>query len=328
MSIRVVEELQSNYEQLKREQQWTLSKQLAYVLARGFVGSTYPFSGELYQETKQRLKSKLNLFNNFTSPVRESIICLLMTHNQTSDQALDELLYDYEQIVNGGFRRSQYTYFAAYLLQFTPTNQKVATIERGKEIYEAIRERHPFLTGQEDAPIALSLAQNSQLQPFSVDAISDCMEQFYVGMNRIGFAKGDELQFAAGTAVQLFQGYNESIIQEMAQIIEDFRDARLPFRRETYASIVFLTFLSTQKSLNFQRLLDLFDEISETCQLGFYKNLRTSLAVSLFIGEELKEFSQEEIESLSLNMNFLIIQQEISAMIATTAVVAASSSNN
>lgn len=326
MTLQAVIELQENYEQLKKEQ-W-LDKQLRYVLARSFVGSQHPFSGAVYQQTRQRIKDQLALFNQFSSPVRESIICLLMTHNRTSEQAISQLLEDYDQLINGGFRRSPYTYFAAYLLQFSKTNDKLAIIAKGKEIYQAIKQTHPFLTGEEDAPITISLAQNSLLQKFPVTDITDIMEKYYVSMNKIGFSKGDELQFAAGNAVLLFQGYHPSIIEEMMQMIQQFNLHRLPFRRETYASIVFLTYLSTKKGIDFSKIVHLYEEITQTCQLGFYKNLRTSLAVSLYIGSELQEYQKEEIDLLSLNTNFLLIQQEMAAMIATTTMIAASTSSN
>ncbi|MGM0124193.1 hypothetical protein IGI37_001567 [Enterococcus sp. AZ194] len=178
------------------------------------------------------MKEKLSLFNQFSSPVRESIIYLLMAHNQTGDQNLDELLEDYEQIVVGGFRRSAYTYFASYLLQFSEAKEKGYVIQRAKEIYKTTRINHPILTGEEDAPAAISLAQSSQLASFTAQMVSDIMEKFYIEMHRIGFAKGDELQFAAGTATLLFQGYNNSIIDEMAEIIQQFNQYKLPFKRK------------------------------------------------------------------------------------------------
>ncbi|MGM0124194.1 hypothetical protein IGI37_001568 [Enterococcus sp. AZ194] len=89
-----------------------------------------------------------------------------------------------------------------------------------------------------------------------------------------------------------------------------------------------MTFLSTKSGVDFDKIVQFFIEFTETYQLSFYKNLRMILAVSQYIGEELKEFSKEEIDSLSLNMNFLLIQEEISAAIAATTVIAASNAAN
>lgn len=87
---------------------------MRYLIARVFTGIAQRIQPELFLYTNLKLKQQSGLFTNLTSTVRASIASLLIANEMNTNRYYHELADNYQLLLDSGFKRSEFTYFAAY----------------------------------------------------------------------------------------------------------------------------------------------------------------------------------------------------------------------
>lgn len=103
------------------------------------------------------------MFSYLKSYHRFVVAATLDIHFTDYKKAFRKFLDLYEQLVAGGFSRSIFTYLAAAVL-LTEDNEHHGThIQRSMQVYKRMKEDHLFLTGTNDYPLAVLLADNQSM---------------------------------------------------------------------------------------------------------------------------------------------------------------------
>lgn len=194
---KVVESLQMNYQAIKEGKGKWFDKRVAYTVARSFVDKERRFSDTDYRHMEEILKGELGMFNVLVQPVRGILLGMLLANGKSRELDIHTLIKDYQRLREVGFHASSYSYFSAYLLQFTETAEKEFIVRRGQCIFEEIKEHHYFLTGAEDGTIAIALAQQEKLESLTTKQVGDLVEEYYQALNAQGFHKSNQLQFVS-----------------------------------------------------------------------------------------------------------------------------------
>lgn len=324
----VVALLQINYQAFKEGKGKWFDKRVVYTVAQSFANNERLFSDTDYRWMEKQLQSELGIFNVLVQPVRGILLGMLLANGKSKALDIHLLITDYQRLRDVGFQASSYSYFSAYLLQYTETAEKEFIIRRGQSIFEELKMHHYFLTGAEDGMVAIALAQQKNLESLTTKQVGDLVEEYYQILNDRGFHKSNQLQFAAATAAILTGKFSIELIDQIEFVIDELKGLGLRFRLEFYNSIVTLAFLNTLKKINFQALSEYLELIEEKTNLRFYKDFRHYLALGLLINEEMSLLSNNNLNISALTIT-MMMAQEASAVAAAIAVsVAASNSSS
>lgn len=325
MSQQQVTELQQNFQAIKQNR-W-VDKRLAYVLARSFVGSRQHFDGEQFVRLKQLLKSKLGFFHLLQAPLLDAVVTMMMVNGKTTEGDVVDFLNDYQRLVDAGFHRSGFTYFAAFLLTLSPEDKTQAAM-RGQQIYQEIKGQHPFLTSSEDAPMAILLALQPYLLKKTPREIAAVTESYYQNLRRAGFSRFADLQYGAACCTNYFGSYQEGIIQRISEILQQLRNHGFSITSSMYISIVTLAYVSLTEPVDYQDILQNEALIKENGGLRFDRGVRQLLAISLYNGKMLRKGQTQTADQIdALNISLMILQEQAAIVAATTTAAVAASSN-
>lgn len=325
MSQQQIEELQLNFQAIKQNR-W-LDKRLAYVLARSFVGTRQRFDPQQYEYLKKMIKRKLGMFHLLQSPLLDAVVTLMMVNGKTSEADVNDFLDDYHRLIDYGFSRSGFTYFAAFLLTLTPEDKNEAA-QRGQKIYQAVKADHPFLTSNEDAPMAMLLALQPYLLPQTPAEIAEVTEAYYQNLRRAGFSRFSDLQYAAACCTNYFGAYYEDVIVRINEILQELRRNGFTVNYAMYISIVTLAYVSLTEKIDYSEILQNERVIKENGQLRFDRGVRQLLAISLYNGKMLRQGQTQTADQIdALNISLMILQEQAAIIAATTTVIVSSSSN-
>lgn len=325
---KVVEALQMNYQAIKEGKGKWFDKRVAYTIARSYVDKEYRFSDSDYRLMEEILQGELGVFNMLVQPVRGILLGMLLANGKSRESDIHILITDYQRLRDVNFPASSYSYFSAYLLQFTETAEKEFILRRGQSIFEEIKTHHYFLTGAEDGTIAIALAQQEKLESLTTEQVGDLVEEYYQALNNHGFHKSNQLQFAAANAAMLTGEFSVELVEEIMHVLEELKQFGLRFRPEFYNSIVTLGFLTTLKKVDYQALGEYIELLEEKTNLRFYKDFRHSLALGLLIHEEMSLLSNDNLNISALTITMMMAQEASAAAAAIAVAVAASNSSS
>ncbi|MBP1041770.1 DUF4003 family protein [Vagococcus sp. BWB3-3] len=317
-----------NYHTLKSTMKWT-DKRILYLMAKAFIGREELLDTVEIERVRKRLKSETGFFTNLNATVRDIIIALMVANEKSSDKDVLLLLDSYNEMKEVGFKGSSYTYFGAYLLQFSKQSNKFETMKRGAEIYDAMKSSHPFITGKEDYSIAISLAQNEGLALFRPQEITDMVDFYYDGLRQAGLKSRDNAQAAAATCVLLLGEQSSRFVLEMENTVSELAKFDIKPKPLLYTSIVILTFLRQEVSdLTLDDLSEFLQEAEEHVKVFLDKNYQRTMALNLFIENQSKELGDEVTNTVAITLNQLIIQEQVMAAAAASSAAAAAASSS
>ncbi|EOL44409.1 DUF4003 family protein [Enterococcus caccae] len=316
----VIDLLQMNYREIKEGKGRGFDKRVAYTIAQSYTAKAHHFSDYDYRRMEEILKAELSVFNLLRQPVRGLLLGMMLANNKSKELDIQTLLLDYQRLCDVGFQRSSYSYFSAYLLLFTKTAEKEFIVRKARSIFEELKSHHYFLTGAKDGAISITLAQQEKLESLTSKQIAYLVEEYYQILNKNGFYKSSELQFAAATAAMLTGYFSHELIEVIIRLIVDLKQIGIKFKKSLYNNVVTLAFLATIKEIDFQALRGYLECLEKKTNLRFYKEFRQSLALSLMIQEEMNYLMKDDNLNMSALTITMIMAQEASAAAAAIAV--------
>lgn len=316
-----------NYNTLKATMKWT-DKRILYLMAKAFIGKEDLLDTVEIERVRQRLKAETGFFTNLNGIVRDMIVSLMVANGKSTDKDVALLMDSYNEMKEAGFKGSSYTYFGAYLLQFSKQSNKLADIHKALSIYDVMKEAHPFITGKEDYAIAISLAQNEGLDDCRPQEIVDMMDFYYEGLRKVGFKDRDNAQSTAATCLLLLGEQSSNFLLEVEQTVSELAEYDIKPKPLLYTSIVMLTFLKRETDIQLSELSDYLEEANEHVKVFLDKNYRRTIALNLFIETHSKELSEAVTNTIAMTLNQLIIQEQVMAAAAASSAAAAASSSS
>ena len=144
-----------------------------------------------------RLAARLSRWSGCSAAVRLGLAAILVEHGDAPEDFLDGLVDARAQMAELGLRRHPVYELIAYLGLRLAHDDRVVTLEdimRVQELYEAMKQRHYFLTGPEDLPWCALLA--ACIEP--ADALAERAETIYQVLRAIADRwRWDPLQTAS-----------------------------------------------------------------------------------------------------------------------------------
>lgn len=324
--IQLVERLRDNYETLNKAKVTFVDKRIRYLIARLFMKEEAELDIEKFMAMSQYLKEETGVFTTLTTNIRASLAGLLVASGEESPIAAQRLVSFYKQLIDAKFQRTEYTYFAAYLLLENKEGTR-AVISKAREIYLELKADHPFLTGAEDITSSVMLAQMDT--DMTVHEIAEITEYYYQAFADLKLRKSNGLQFLAATGTLLYGEKQKAYIEQVKKVLAILDKERIKITELHYSGVGIMAFALGEQKLDGKFLAKLIEELKKLPVLRFDRKFQTAIAISLYIENEIGHMDQQQVEGLMISMNLLIaIEQAALASVAAASTVAASSGGN
>lgn len=310
--------LRENYEVIKSSGVHFIDKRMRYLIARVFTGSAQRIQPELFLHTNLKLKQQSGLFTNLTSTVRASIASLLIANEMNTDRYYHELADNYQLLLDSGFRRSEFTYFAAYQLLHSELQDRKKIVREGKAIFEAIQNNHRFLKGRSSCSMAILIAQ------FNLDKkateVAEIVDYYFQELSQIGFRKNEQLYYLAALGTIFYQSQQPIFINQIQCILNQLDEMEIPLKPLCYTTIGILAFIQGDqtKLMNEKELSEFIQEIRLLPGMRFQKEISFALGLSLYTEKLNSNLSSLEMESLLLALQIQIFKENQRVYSAST----------
>lgn len=322
-SGRIVSDLLVNFQQVKNSGVMGVDKRIRFLVAQLFTSEQEVMDGQAFKDTTTLFKKQLGFFNALDGNTRASLAGLLLVNGQNDEETVGRVIDNYELLVESGFKRTNFTYFGAYLLLRTADKPRNVA-ERARDIYMALRKQHPFLTGAEDVTSAVLMAQLDT--SLSVERLTEINEYYFTEFNRAGFRRNDSLQFLAATSTLIYLDRDANHVKKVVHLADELERAGVKIRPIHYVTLGILAYVRESTKLE-AVFFDLLEAMREDSGLRWNREFYTAMALSLYTEDQARNMTKDQVESLMVSVHVLIaIERAAAASAAAAASTAAASS--
>ncbi|PRO66069.1 DUF4003 family protein [Alkalicoccus urumqiensis] len=319
-----LEQYETIFQELKKELRWKVAgdTQLMYI-AGTYVMKQKPFSYEELNETAEQLKEGKGMFSTLRSNSRFTLAAVLNTTFDEPKESAEHMKQVYDALVEHKLKRGEMTYVTALTLLST-ADRKMPFSEQAeavRETYKAMQSEHPFITSEQDYPLATLLSHRSE----STEEIMKRVEHFYTRLAEESFMKGNDLQFLSHILSLDTDHEAEELIRRTVDARERWKNTGLKFRRLHYPAAGMLALTSMEEG-TFQEVHDTAKAIQKLQGFRWHRdwNERTAAA---FVTSRMLEDDSTLHAGLYAAMD-TVIQAQNAAMISSMAAASAAASSN
>ncbi|MBU3191633.1 DUF4003 domain-containing protein [Clostridium bowmanii] len=226
------------FQQVSTQYKWEGS------LTNHFAALTYTlnniaFDKEKIEDVRKHIKDTTGAFSNYRGTSKIILSSLLASQYDNPKCEFDKMLNYDKKMKEAGFKNNMYLPIANYALLATCGEEGAAArIEKAKEIYTEMKNNHPWLTGGDDYPLAILLANSND----SVNSIVENMEECYNLLNENGFGKNNGLQLLSHI-LGFRKEDNKSKVLRCKEIFDKLKENKMKVYSTGYAIIGFLSIL-------------------------------------------------------------------------------------
>ncbi|GGC78029.1 hypothetical protein GCM10007216_05710 [Thalassobacillus devorans] len=310
------------YNQLRRKMKWT-DKKIVMMVASVYVTSDREFDIDRYVNLSETIKKEASMFSYLNSPLRYSVAAMLDTRFNDPFRAFSDMMQVYDTMIRSGFNRSQYTYLAAAaILQNHPEADLAEKVERAVSIHRLMKKEHPFLTSNDDYPLAALLAQREE----EMETLIDQVEYIYRALDQNGFWKGNHLQFLSHMLSLDEEHFPDELVDRTIRASEALKRSEIRFKKLLYPEAGLLAFLGDEiNALN--EVLAFKDALDQEAPFRWQKEMNVKVAVNILVSHQLQEATTIQTGLFS-TLETMMQAQQAATLAGITATTAASSSNS
>jgi uncharacterized protein DUF4003 len=202
------------------------------------LGAEPPVGPDALESAAQQLRRAAGLFSSVQSSIRYALAAMILRRGLDPARSWGEV-----ERARAGFRERRLRrgglceILAALVLVLRSDGARVsgATLDRMATLLRSWKQAHPWLTGQDDYPLAALHASGGD----PLDAIADATERIYRGLHAAGFYRGNALQRASHVlAVESWSV--EEAVRRFASIAEALRRRDVTVRSSHYGDLALL----------------------------------------------------------------------------------------
>ena len=324
-----LERLIELFQQVSAKYKWEDS------LTNHFTALTYTlnnrnFDKEKIEDVRIHMKKTTSVFSNYRGTSKIILSALLACQYDNPKQEFDKMMNYDKRMKEAGFKNNMYLPIANYALLATCSEEWVDTrINKAIEIYSEMKKNHPWLTGGDDYPLSILLANSDA----SVNSIIENMEECYQLLNENGFGKNNGLQFLSHI-LGFGQEINKVKVLRCKEIFDKLKENKMKVYSSGYAIIGFLAILGEKGYEAVDQVIEVVKVLKSTKKYKWLTketHLYTAAAlVSDVYIENMKNQKDLIQTSIGISIEALIAAQTVAIIAAassTAAIIAESSSS-
>ncbi|RWZ52173.1 DUF4003 domain-containing protein [Halobacillus fulvus] len=305
-----VEEYLDIFHQMNQQLKWTDDRTLM-MAASVYAVHGAGFDVDRYVNLCEHIKEESGFFSHLKSNVRFSVAAVLDVKFEDPEAAFVRFSEAYDKLIDVGFKRSPFTYLAALVL--LQTDQVDA--ERARLVYDSMKSEHPFITTNDDYPLAVLLAERDG----DIDTLMDEIEHIYRTLNSHGFWKGNNLQFLSHILSLDETHRPEERINQTLLVYDELKRIGMKPKGMHYPEVGMLA-LMKQPQQEVPHIQTVKDSLDREKHLKWHKDVNYKLAVQLVLSEELAMMET----GLFTSMEVVMQAQQVALMAGVAGAAAAS----
>lgn len=318
------------YKTMAKEYRWSSTQLINIFTALIYTLSNVEFDKEVMDKMHGLIKESTGIFSHYRSYDKFFMSALLHTKFDNPEESFIKLLKYEDDLKEAGFSRGTYAGLAGYILLTSCKNDDIGqTIRKARLIYDKMRERHFWLTGQDDYPLAVLLSSSED----NADTIADRVEALFVMLHNSGFSKTNNLQFLSHIS-SFGNDSNEIKVQKCHNVVNYFKTKKIRINSTHYGTMGLMALMFNNDYKLLDEILEVIEYLKEKREFKWIgREILLLIASSIVTSKNIEKFKEHE-ELLKTNLGLTvqaIIAAQTAAMIASisavTAATAASSSS-
>lgn len=318
------------YKTLAREYRWSSSQLINIFTALIYTLSDKDFDRLLMDKMHGLMKENTGVFSHYRSYDKFFMSALLHTKFDNPEESFLRLLKYEDALKEEGFSRGTYSGLAAYILLTSVDSDAVPkTISKAKQIYGRMRERHFWLTGQDDYPLAVLLAASEE----QAESIENKVEGLFQRLHSSGFSKTNSLQFLSHI-LSLGNDSMEASVQRCQSVVNFFKTKKIKINSTHYGTVGLIALMFNEQYELLEEIIKVIDYLKSTREFKWTgRDMLLLIASTIVTASSIENYKEhEELLKTSLGLTIqAVIAAQTAAMVASisavTAAAAASSSS-
>lgn len=314
------------FQQISAQYKWEQS------LTNHFAALTYTinnrnFDKEKIEDVRAHIKKTTGVFSSYRGTSKIIISALLACQYDNPKQEFNKMLNYDKKMKDAGFKNSMFLPIANYALLATCSEEGAdARIKKAIEIYGEMKKNHPWLTGGDDQPISILLANSDT----TVNIIIDSMEECYKLLNENDFGKNNGLQFLSHI-LGFRQEENKVKVLRCKEIFDKLKENKMKVYSGGYAVIGFLAILGDKGYEAVDQVIEVVKILRSTKKYKWLtKETHLYTAASLVCDIYIEDMrNKEEIQiAIGISIEALIAAQTVAAIAPASSAAAAGASDS
>lgn len=312
MEIKKIEE---TFEQVSKTLGWTADKQIALAVTMIYLSRDRAFDAAIHNEVSRLVKST----EGFTSPLRAHLHHIVVSYLVLGDLPAAEglaRLNDHQQaLVAEKFWKSGYTYLGGLMME---SPEEAA---RARELYDAMKVHHPFLTSSEDIPYVVLLGRREG----DLKQRAETMNRYYRELRPQGFSAGNHLQWLSQAMTFDSPAFEPEVAGRVLAIRDFLKAEQVKVRSEHYPVLGFLA-IAKADGAALKSIVELVRALEGAKLFRWYKQWALPSAVQLVMAES-AELREGEAAMFAASIEMLLQAQQAAMMISVSAAITASNNS-
>lgn len=286
----------------------------------------HDFTVETLKEFRQMIKDRTGICSNFRGKGIAPMACMLAISDD-AEKLITDAFHIYEELIKK-FWSSRYLPLVAMIIaQIAEESQYLTIVQKSKQIYDLMKQEHPFLTSSEDGSFAALLAFSES----SPEAIIAEAEKCYKILKSKFFSR-NALQ-SLSHVLALGEGSAEMKCRKLEELFEELKSKDHKYGTDyELATLGALSIQSKDVAQLVQEVIEVADYLENQKGYGFFgatKKQRLMHATMLVCKAEGNNESSQIMNSTAISGTIAMIAAEEAALFAALAagVVASGSSN-
>jgi hypothetical protein len=328
ITIQKLKKFEDIYGVLSKEYKWSSTQLINSFTSLIYTISDADFNLSQFDEMQRYIKENTGIFSHYRGYDKFFTPALLATKFEAPKEMFLKLVDTEEKLHHEGFTKGTYAGLAAYaLLTSCPHEDIDRIVKKTKVIYDKMKEKHFWLTGQDDYPLAvlLSLSEEDTL------SLMDRIENLYHALNANGFAKSNNLQLLSHI-LSFSSDDVDTKVRKCVEIVNYFKEKKIKTYTNSYATIGLI-------ALMFNECDDMLFEIFETYEYvkglkGFKwleKDILLLIASGIVTNKNIDSYKQNAslVEtSFGISVQAIIAAQTAAVIAATSSAAAAAAASS
>lgn len=306
--------IEETYGQVSKSLGWAADKQVSLAVTMMYLSRGREFDAASHLEVSRLIKKK----EGFTSPLRAHlhhiVTAYLVLGDGTAEEGLAKLNANQQALNNSKFWKSAYTYLAGLMMDSPEQAQQA------RELYNAMKTYHPFLTSSEDIPYVALLSNREG----EVQERAETMNRYYKELRTQGFSAGNHLQWLSQVMTFDSPVFQPEVAGRVVAIRDFLKAENIKVRGEHYPVLGFLA-IANANGQALAAVVETARALEASKLFRWYGSLILPSAVQLTMAES-AELRESEAAVFSASVEMLMQAQQAAMMLGVSAVIA--SSNN
>ena len=319
------------HDTIKHEFRWTSDELTCYFTSLIFALSDKELNVEQFSDIRKFIKDNTSLFSHYRSYELFTITALLITKFDNPRESFMKLLLCESKLSDTGFKKGHYLAISALAVMLTCKDNEIdEQILRAREIYKKIKEKHFWLTGQDDYPLSVLIAASKENEASIMTEIELC----YDTLHEEGFSRSNGLQ-QLSHILSFGTGSAQNKARRCRVIIDYLKEHKIHVYSQHYGLLGVIALSGDSSTKLLDEIIEVVQYLREERSVRWLGRetvflISSSLVCNKYI-EDAKMDKRVLEASIGISLEALIAAQiaaSVAVIAATSAAASASSSSS